>query len=671
MANELKRAPWYNDNIESLNKRLWTPNGNLITKNNVKFNSKIIEFSSFKNTVLNKLNNYCNIDDLNRFKEMRQHYINILIRLLNDKKINHKLYEEYMNTKELNYLNSNDYKEDHNIINFKENSNNIQDCYDKLFHEYKKEEQIFEQLTEQNLKIVNINVNSYQKQYNEITKSFHSKKLALIRKQKKCTDIFNDYISRTYNNKLYGKNINKYLNDNAIEDYNKQLSIFKAKNYKLTKKYNNSIKMINKSIRSYKMKVKFNNEQKTKIFKWMDEADKVYNYCVNLYNTDKNFPSNFKGGKMYVFNKLYVKGEQKSAPYDLLSYVIKVYYENLSSNYSSLENKTKTHFEMKPINNNKNRTITIVKNGIGFNGIYSSILGINNKNKKFNNDNIACDCKLTYNRTTRKFYLYVPQYIEYKQTNYKKKPICAIDPGEKVFATYYSLDDYGCIGNDIRKPILDIQAKIKKYQRLLSQIVKNGKNYNKKNKKGKPINRTKIRKKIKRLFEKISGIVNELHKKTAYYLCRNYNIILIPEFQTQKMVSKSDMNKQSHESQKQNKLNKEAIKEQNKDNNNNLRHELKLYKRKSRLNERVKFVLNHQAHYKFRQHLLSKAKEHGCLCIVVTEEFTSQLCGNCGGLDSTYIGRTKRCKHCNHQINRDVNGARNILLKYISNYIKH
>ena len=32
MANELKRAPWYNDNIESLNKRLWTPNGNLITK---------------------------------------------------------------------------------------------------------------------------------------------------------------------------------------------------------------------------------------------------------------------------------------------------------------------------------------------------------------------------------------------------------------------------------------------------------------------------------------------------------------------------------------------------------------------------------------------------------------------------------------------------------------
>jgi transposase len=669
MTMELKWAPWYNKEIESLNERIWTPS-EMPIPNNVKFNSKIIEFSSFKNDIFNKLNNFCNKDDINRFKIMRRYYINILAKILNDKTTNYKMYMEYINTKEPNYANSNDYKEDNNIKNFKEITNNIEKVYDKLSQEYKKEQEKFEQLATQNLKIVNINVNNYQEQYNKITKLFHTKMLALIKKQKKYTDNYNNYITVTYNNKLFEENITNYLNDNIRNEYYKQLSIFKAKNHKLITKYNQSIKMINKVIRSYKMKVRFNSEQKGKIFKWMDESDKVYNYCVNLYNTDNEFPSNFKGGKMYIFNKLYVKGEPKAAPYDLLSYTIKVFYENLSSNYSSLENKTKTHFEMKPINNNKNRTVTIISNCIGPKGIYKTLLGINNTNKNFNNENIACDCKLTYNRTTKKFYLYVPQYVECKETNHKKKPICAIDPGEKVFATYYSLDDYGFIGNDIRKPILNIQSKIKKYQRLLSQTINNGKKCNKKNKKGKSINRAKIKKKIKRLFEKISGIVNELHKKAANYLCSNYNIILIPEFQTQNMVSKSDISKQTDLSKKQNKLNKNIIIEQNKDNINNLRHELKNYKRKSRLNERVKFVLNHQAHYKFRQHLLSKAKEYGCLCIIVTEEFTSQLCGNCGILDSTYINRMKICKHCNYKINRDVNGARNILLKYISNYIK-
>lgn len=108
---------------------------------------------------------------------------------------------------------------------------------------------------------------------------------------------------------------------------------------------------------------------------------------------------------------------------------------------------------------------------------------------------------------------------------------------------------------------------------------------------------------------------------------------------------------------------KNEIKERNKDNEQKLKEELKTYKKRTRLNSRVKFVLNQQAHYKFKQHLLNKAKEHGCLCIVVSEEYTSQLCTKCGKLDKTYVQRTKKCKTCNHEINRDVNGARNILLK--------
>ena len=108
------------------------------------------------------------------------------------------------------------------------------------------------------------------------------------------------------------------------------------------------------------------------------------------------------------------------------------------------------------------------------------------------------------------------------------------------------------------------------------------------------------------------------------------------------------------------------IKEDNKNNKEEMKIKLKKYKRKTRLNGRVKFVLNQLSHYKFKQHLFSKAKEYGCLCIEVTEEYTSQLCTKCGKLSKQYNKRMKKCTHCGSEIHRDVNGSRNILIKNIS-----
>ncbi|ARF09906.1 hypothetical protein Indivirus_5_29 [Indivirus ILV1] len=70
--------------------------------------------------------------------------------------------------------------------------------------------------------------------------------------------------------------------------------------------------------------------------------------------------------------------------------------------------------------------------------------------------------------------------------------------------------------------------------------------------------------------------------------------------------------------------------------------------------------------------MINKFKEIcGCLCVEVTEEYTSQLCAKCGKLDKTYVNRVKKCKHCKQEINRDVNGSRNILLNYIGSFISN
>jgi transposase len=100
---------------------------------------------------------------------------------------------------------------------------------------------------------------------------------------------------------------------------------------------------------------------------------------------------------------------------------------------------------------------------------------------------------------------------------------------------------------------------------------------------------------------------------------------------------------------------------------------LKLYKkeitRRSRLNKRVKFVMQMLSHYKFRQHLRNKCNEYGCEMIIVTEEYTSKTCTNCGKIENNFIKREKKCSNCNYRINRDIGGARNIFIKNLREII--
>lgn len=48
---------------------------------------------------------------------------------------------------------------------------------------------------------------------------------------------------------------------------------------------------------------------------------------------------------------------------------------------------------------------------------------------------------------------------------------------------------------------------------------------------------------------------------------------------------------------------------------------------------------------------------------IVSEEYTSQMCGKCGYLSNEYNKREKVYPYCKHIINHEINGARNILLK--------
>ena len=413
-------------------------------------------------------------------------------------------------------------------------------------------------------------------------------------------------------------------------------------------KSNKKISNINTIIRSYGTKININEDQKQILLNIMKTCKDVYNYAVDMYNNpNDSFNLDFRIQKQKVFWN-YFRG-RKVTNYDILTDEIKDLCANIKSCLTQIKNGNIKHFSVSHKMCKNKYSITIPKKSIYNNGFLKRQLKspIKNFSAKIKAENIVSDCKLIYDKISDAFYFYCPSYIHYKTVNNRNK-ICGLDPGEKIFMTFFSESNAGMIGKDIRKIILKHEARIRQLQRILNRM---------KNKKGKKLrNKNRIIKRIQRKYRKIKNIVKELHNKTALFLCKNYDTILIPKFETQNLIKnkkiKRNYIKKNLEKIKTNSVNKKELKEK-----------LKKYKRRTRLNGRVKFVLNQLSHYKFKQQLFLKGEEYGCRIIEVTEEYTSKVCGNCFKMSDDYNNRVKKCSHCNHTIDRDINGARNILLK--------
>ena len=443
------------------------------------------------------------------------------------------------------------------------------------------------------------------------------------------------------------------LSTKIIKNLNTSL---KSLNTKLTKKINNQ----NKFIVTQPHYLSFNQQQKSIVLGWMYECNRVYNLCVDLHNKKKIESYNYMKLKLVIFKRLY-NDKPKPVPYDILTDVVKEFCSNYKSCLSNLAAKNIKHFELKKRNPTKNNhSICILAKQVTTDGICVGDLG--NNNSIINNvpltEIVKLDSRLIYNKNNDEFILKCPNYIDGINCTQHRENIIALDPGGKIFQSYYGLESYGHIGEDIGKVLLRKRDKISKYQKILSKKI---------NKKGKKLrNKEAIKKKIRGIYKKIKNVVKELHNKTANYLCKKAEIILIPEFGTSKMVKSKiiDLDRENNVRGMKTKI-KERIKEikekrlDKKEENKLLRN----YTREKRLRKNDKYILNQLSHYEFKQHLLQKGEIYGCKVQIVTEEYTSQTCTLCGEISKKYVERMKECTECKYKINRDINGSRNILLK--------
>lgn len=189
--------------------------------------------------------------------------------------------------------------------------------------------------------------------------------------------------------------------------------------------------------------------------------------------------------------------------------------------------------------------------------------------------------------------------------------IIAIDPGVRTFLTGFDGRSFIEIGSGD-------MGKITRLCQYLDELMGTlGKTKSKRQ-------RQKRRKAAARLRKRIRNLIDECHHQVASWLSKNYQIILLPTFETSEMTRK----------------------------------------KKRKIKSKTARQMLTWSHYRFKQVLKNQAELSGCQIMDVTEEFTSKTCTKCGHIHSKLGGnKVFKCPECGYKINRDFNGALGIMLK--------
>jgi putative transposase len=357
-------------------------------------------------------------------------------------------------------------------------------------------------------------------------------------------------------------------------------------------------------------------QQKKILLKLIDIYRLVFNKTNKYLKNIKILPTFYDLRKI-----LKSKMNFKQIPSHTIDYAIKDCLANYKTCHENLKNGLITDFNIRYKKKYKNNLyITFEPNCLSVDSnLCKTILGIwQNKNDFVDVKNTF---KIAYNKITGLFWLSAPgdfqTYYSSKQDanleslkhqdSKKRDEICSIDLGEKNFAYCFTSTGTKRYGIMIRDEIL---KKVDKYEKLCSKQGQNKDNL-------------EIQEKCsrrKRLINmKIRNQIKDFHNKVALDIVRNYKVIICGKISTRSIV-------------------------------------------RQKMSPNVKKMIMKLSFYKFMQHLEFKAKEYNCHFRLVSEYMTSKTCHNCDKVKLDLKNdNVFNCNHCKKLIERDLNGAVNIL----------
>ena len=235
----------------------------------------------------------------------------------------------------------------------------------------------------------------------------------------------------------------------------------------------------------------------------------------------------------------------------------------------------------------------------------SSISMGKNTIKKHGDIVIDHDCRLVKQRNEYWLIVPVPMVVQPR-----KPPVnyCGIDPGVKTFMTAFG--NKGCTEykhNDAILRKLDGKIKMMKDARA-------------------PMRRRVLKRKINKVEKRKENLINELHWKTIHQLLKHNDFIFYGDIKSHDIVRNGK-------------------------------------------NRTLNTSMNNLKFFKFKERLIFKSVEMGKQIFETKEHFTTQTCSFCGNVYKPGLSRVYKCSSCMRNIGRDVNAAKNILMKGIVTHI--
>ena len=362
-------------------------------------------------------------------------------------------------------------------------------------------------------------------------------------------------------------------------------------------------------IKSKKIRVYPKNNQRTEIKAWQSASRWFFNKAKEL---DENRESSLS--KYELANAVMATTPEwaKSIPYQVKRSAVFDYWKAKANAIRKFKKTKQIQTIRFRSAKNPRQSCVIPKSAVKPLGIYHTILGKLEASERMETET---DCRLILE--SGRYYL----IVGYSQNNAKAisesqaSGLVAIDPGVRTFITFYANDCCGKLGeHDITK----VYRLCMGLDKLISKRALE-RSHRKRN---------NMKRGVWRLRNKIKDLINELHQKTALFLCRNFKTILLPTFETKQMTKQAEGN-------------------------------LRKIKSKS-ARQMLTF-----AHYRFKQFLKHKAAEHCVDVIDVNEAYTSKTVSwtgevrNIGGAKFVISGKGEN----KVVVDRDYNGARGIMLR--------
>jgi putative transposase len=350
-----------------------------------------------------------------------------------------------------------------------------------------------------------------------------------------------------------------------------------------------------------KIRIRPTAEQKRLFKQWMGTSRRVYNDTVHFLTTAKKRGTWTRAARGILSA---LPEWARAVPYQIKKRTV---FEAFVAFRAGIKRAKETgkpfelHFRTRK---NPRQSCYIPKSALTEKGVYHTLSGVLTYTEALPSNRL--DARLLCDNG--RWYVIVPTSAPRAFVTENQGRVIALDPGVRTFMTGFSATEVVKFGEGDFRHIARLCWNVDRLQSLMA--------------KAKAKKRYRLGKAKKRLHCRLKDLVSELHWKVGRYLVENYDVILLPTFETQEMS-------------------------------------LNVQRRIASKTVRAMLTFSH---YTFKCRLKHLAAKFGKTVIDVDEAYTSKTASWTGEIKAT-LGGAKTITSKGVTLDRDVNGARGIFLR--------